>query len=518
MWAFGGGGFRGGGFYGGRSMFGFGYGPPAPRPLGYYSDWYGFHDSWIGYMDWMDHHDYLIWHEWQLMLSTMTIGVVDQRSMLLGMLQQGHGNMSRQEIEALTDRMLQMNRELGAGENGRVEEVTETTTTTTTTTTSNVSMDQRYQTANDFLQLLNTSGGMGCSIEQAQQTAEDIRQGKRDDFVRTHIESKTVQSSSSQPSQQQAIQAPPPQQQVPTPQPIPTPMQLPPRQQQVPTLQPIPTPMQQPVQVSYPPQQQQQQPTSTLAQFQPQQSLQVPPAQQQIQGGSSIYQQSISNQAQLQPQPNTQMPPPQQQIQGGSSIYQQTYAQSPHQSNTSMNNSGLATTSTTTTTTSEITTPGMQGMAVTSPYHPQIKTPMFQQQSFSHHQLGAPQQQSQLTYPGYGTQQPQQITNFNQQAPTQQASPMANLAPQQPAQRQHGQTSPQPIPHQQMMQQQPQMAPQQQISQKQGMPPQPNYHSVMAAQQYGQMAPGQPQGQGSQKSAGKDGGKKRSSVWGKGKQ
>lgn len=180
---------------GGVVSYGYGYGPMVPRPMGYFSGWAGFHSHWAGYMGWMDHCDYTIWHQWQQMLGGGHFCVADQRSMLLGMLQQGHNGMAKGELEALTDRMLDMNKQLGAGDDGRVQEITETTTTTTTsstakTTASDVTVAQRYETANDFLQQLTASGSMGCTLEQAQQKATEIREGQRDELVKMHLANK----------------------------------------------------------------------------------------------------------------------------------------------------------------------------------------------------------------------------------------------------------------------------------------------------------------------------------------
>lgn len=180
---------------GGVVRYGYGYGPMVPRPMGYFSGWAGFHSHWAGYMGWMDHCDYTIWHQWQQMLGGRHFCVADQRSMLLGMLQHGHSGMAKGELEALTERMLDMNKQLGAGDDGRVQDITETTTTTTTSSTataaaSDVTVAQRYETANDFLQELTVSGGIWCTLAQAQQKATEIREGKRDELVKTHLANK----------------------------------------------------------------------------------------------------------------------------------------------------------------------------------------------------------------------------------------------------------------------------------------------------------------------------------------
>jgi hypothetical protein len=100
---------------------------------------------------------------------------------------------------------MKMTKELGAGDDGRVQEVIEeTSTTTTTTTSSSVTQEQRSETANAFLQLLNTSGGMGCTYEQAKQKAKEIREGKRDEFVKNHLEKQALQATTSQ----QILEAP----------------------------------------------------------------------------------------------------------------------------------------------------------------------------------------------------------------------------------------------------------------------------------------------------------------------
>lgn len=103
MWSYGGfsGGYSGGfisgpAFVSSAVMPGFGYGYwGAARPLGFYSGWYGFQSQWAGYMGWMEHTDYCVWHGWQQMLGGMSIGASEQRNLLEGMLQQEHGDMNR---------------------------------------------------------------------------------------------------------------------------------------------------------------------------------------------------------------------------------------------------------------------------------------------------------------------------------------------------------------------------------------------------------------------------------------
>jgi hypothetical protein len=151
----------------------------------------------------MDQGDYMIWHGWQQMLGGSSMGYSEQWSLLEGLLQQDHGDMSRTELKELTDRIMKMNKELGAGDDGRVQEVTETSTTTTTTTTSSVTQQQRYDTANAFLELLNT-GNIGFTLEQAKQKAIDIREGKLDSFVTNHLEKQALKAMNPQP----AIEAP----------------------------------------------------------------------------------------------------------------------------------------------------------------------------------------------------------------------------------------------------------------------------------------------------------------------
>jgi hypothetical protein len=151
----------------------------------------------------MDQGDYMVWHGWQQMLGGSNMGYSEQWSLLEGLLQQNHGDMSRRELKELTDCIMKMNKELGAGDDGRVREVTETSTTTTTTTTSSVTQQHRYDTANDFLRLL-TSSNLGFTVEQAQQKADETRQGKRDDFVTNHLEKQALKATTSQ----QAIEVP----------------------------------------------------------------------------------------------------------------------------------------------------------------------------------------------------------------------------------------------------------------------------------------------------------------------
>jgi biotin carboxyl carrier protein len=199
--------------------------------------------------DWMDQGDYMVWHGWQQMLGGSSMGYSEQFSLLEGLLEQDHGNMSRRELKELTERIMKMNKELGAGDDGRVKEIVEeTSTTTTTTSSSTVTQQQRYDTANAFLQLL-TSSDLGFTLEQAQQKADQMRQGKLDTFVTNHLEKEALKAMTSQ----QAIQAPPqPQIQNQVPQPMAFQQQQPVHQQ---PLQ-LPTPQyQQPV-YAPPPQQQ----------------------------------------------------------------------------------------------------------------------------------------------------------------------------------------------------------------------------------------------------------------------
>lgn len=429
---------------------------PAPyspavvvQPMGFFSGWFGFHDRWAAHMGWLEYEDYSIWHGWQQNLATMRIGATEQRKLLYGMLEQAHGDMSRRELKALTDRMINMNQQLGADEGGHVEEVKESTTTTTTTTTTknDVTVEQRYQTANDFLQLL-TSNNMGYTLQEAQARAEEIRQGKKDDYVKAHIASQAARANAPQPAQFQ-IEAPPQQmQQAPAPTPVrqpqPAPLQTPqvqqgfqmhstassaidnaPQQQTPRTVaQTIssPKPPPQP-QIQVPPQatqavntpQPMQQPMLLPARPQTQQS-QLPPTipQNQLQSWPRSGQQpTVSTQMQTQSQQQ-----PQTLSATGASPYRQNFATTP------MLGSSTTTTSTTTTTTSTNNlTSAMQRMSLGMP-HPvqqqaftqapnqqqQLQSPQPQQQQ---QHLPAPQQQPQLTYPGHGGQQPQQMANFN---------------------------------------------------------------------------------------------------------
>lgn len=439
MWSYGGysGGFVGGlAFVSGAVMPGFGYGYwGAPRPLGFYSGWYGFQSQWAGYMGWMEHTDYCVWHGWQQMLGGMSIGASEQRHLLEGMLQQKHGDMNRREFRELTERILKMNRELGAGDDGRVKEVTETTTTTTTTT-STVTQQQRHDTANDFLQLLASSGGMGFTLKQAKQKAEDIRQGRQDTFVTTHLEGKAAK--------QQAIQAQPVQQ---------APPQQPPPQIQTHKMQ---------QQVYSPPPPQPQQVSAQNQQFVSQQAITSPPPQVQVQSPplmvqrpQSVYspqfQQAQQQQQQLytsqQSQANIQSPAPQiqqsyqsmqstpvqSQTQVGGGYNQQLstnrYVQT-FQSLMADDNSMTTTSTSTTTTTTDTMTSAMQGISLGFPNPYQVQSPAPQQQhaqnpvqqyQFAPQQAQAqlqspqPQQQAQLTYPGYAGQQGQQIAEYNHQ-------------------------------------------------------------------------------------------------------
>jgi hypothetical protein len=428
-------------------------------------------------MDWMEHTDYCVWHDWQQMLGGMNIGVSEQRNLLEGMLRQEHSDMSRRELTELTERILKMNKELGAGDDGRVKEITETTTTTTTTTTtSTVTQQQRYDTANDFLQLLTTSGGMGFTLEQAKQKAEDIRQGRQDTFVTTHLESKAAK--------QQTIQAPPRQMQIQSPPPV----------QQAPPQQPPPqtqTQMQQNVYSPPPPQPQQY--SAQNQQFMSQQSVMSPPPQVQIQSPPPMVQspqpvyspqpQQVQQQQQQQlytsqqPQANIQSPAPQMQqsyqsmqstslqppMQASGGFNQQlstSQYNQPYQSfNT--NDSSMTTTSTsTTTTTTDTITSAMQGISLGQPNTYQVQSPAPQQQyppqylsqalvpqnQYAPQQIQAQvqspqpqqqQQQPQLTYPGYAGQQAPHIVEFNQQqyhqSPVTQAQtplPVANFSQQ----------------------------------------------------------------------------------------
>jgi hypothetical protein len=312
MWSYGG---FSGGFVGGSAFVpgpvmpafgGYGYWGP-PRPMGFYSGWGGFQSHWAGYMGWMEHTDYCVWHGWQQMLGGMSIGVSEQRNLLEGMLRQEHGDMNRRELTELTERILKMNKELGAGDDGRVKEVTETTTTTTTTTTtSTVTQQQRYDTANDFLQLLTLSGGMGFTLEQAKQKAEDIRQGRQDTFVTTHLESKAAKQETIQaPPQQLQIQSPPPVQQAP-------PQQPPPQMQ---------TQVQQNVYTPQPPQVQQY--AAQNQQFASQQTVTSPPPPPppQPQQFSAQNQQFTSQQNIMSPPPQVQVQSPPPMVQSPQPVY-----------------------------------------------------------------------------------------------------------------------------------------------------------------------------------------------------
>lgn len=529
----GGGGFvqhGGGGFahHGGGGFVAHGpvmYGPPIAygfhgghRSLDFYSGWFGFHSSWIECMDWIEHCDYLVWHGWQQMLSSSTISISGQRSLLEGMLQQQHGDMDRRELRELTDRILQMNKDLGAGDDGRVSEVTETTTTTTTTTSTNITQQQRYDTANDFLQLLTSSGGMGFSLEQAQQKADDIRQGRQDTFVQTHLESQAAKSESSQ----QIIQAPPQQMQIQSPQPTPHIMPQPPvpqLQQQPYTPQPqgqslvtqnryssqqammSPPQQVQNMQHAYSPlpwvQPQSQQELFTMQQTQ--QALQSPAPQ--------VHQLTASHEAQT-----MQSTPLQPQMQGGGSIIQQWGNNRSQPSvpalNTNQNDTATTSTSTTTTTTTDTMTSAMQGMHLGTPDQPQLQspapqyqyappqvqyqvqspTPQYRQDSQQAHaqiQNSQPQQQPQLTYPGFDGQPPQQVATFNQWRPSNATQVQTPAAPSNASGQAH---SPYPMPHfnmqqprqqlQQASQQPYQQAPQQMAQQIAPMQSQQQYAST----------------------------------------
>lgn len=454
MWSYGG--FSGGyvsqaayvpdpAMYGPAYGYGYGYGyAVAPRPMGFYSGWYGFHPHWAGYMGWMQHTDYCVWHGWQQMIGGMTIGAEEQRNLLEGMLRQEHGDMNRRELNELTERILKMNKELGAGDDGRVKEVKETTTTTTITTTSNVTQQQRYDTANDFLQLLTSSGGMGFTLEQAKQKADDIRHGRQDTFVTTHLESQAAKASAAQ----QAIQAPPQQMQVHSPQAV---QQV----QQVPQQQPLPQTQQQYIYSPLP------QTQATLAQNQqfmsqqiamsPQQPMQVQSPPSMASSTQQVYA-SQAQPAQAQQQVYTaqqsSFSPQQQstqltalQSQGGSGMNQQLtttqFSQQYQQLNA--NNGNMATTSTsTTTTTTDTITSSMHGMSLGSPNQFQVPCLMPQQpyasqnmqtqprvqssvpqnqhgQQYAQAQIQSPQvqQQPQIGYRGFGGQPPQQTANLN---------------------------------------------------------------------------------------------------------
>jgi hypothetical protein len=452
MWgysSFGGYGGFGGGFVGG-------YGPPlhtggfrggyivGARPIGFYSGWFGFHEQWAGHMGWMEHSDYCVWHGWQKMLGGMTMGMGEQRNLLEGMLRQEHGDMNRRELRQLTDRMLEMNKELGAGDDGRVSEVTETTTTTTTTTTSTVSQQQRYDTANDFLQLLTSSGGMGFTLEQAQQKASDIREGRQDTFVTTHLESKAAKAS------QQTIQAPPQQMQIQPPPPAQIQIQSPPPPPPQP--QPAPVQNQQFTQQQYvvpPPQQMQVQSPRAVPQhvqpvYSPPPQVLIQQAQNQLYTTQQTpqYGQATTPQAQHPQFPSQQQmvqsQPVQYQTQSGGSMMQQQNSVQPGQTyqqfNTGPNNMATTSTSTTTTTTESIVS-SMQGMSLGTPNQYQVQSPAPRNQYVPHQaqpqiqsppgqhqyaqQYSQPQPQLQVTYPGFGGQPTQQAANFNQQQPVQ---------------------------------------------------------------------------------------------------
>ena len=449
--------------------FGYGYGYwGPPRPLGFYSGWFGFQNHWAGYMGWMEYSDYCVWHGWQQMLGGVSIGAGEQRNLLEGMLQREHGDMSRRELNELTERILKMNKELGAGDDGRVKEVTETTTTTITTTTSTVTQQQRYDTANDFLQLLNSSGGMGFSYEQAKQKAEDIRQGRQDTFVITHLESKaTKQQAIQAPPQQMQIQSPPPvqqaqpqqppnqiQQHVYSPQPVPQTQSFSAQNQQFALQQTVQSPYQQ-MQVRSPPSM----PPNPPPMYSPASQ------QQPVQGQQQLYtsqqsQASIQSPAQQIQQPLHSMQRTQLQsvYKGGAGYNQQSsttqYAQ-PYQT-LNANNNNLTTNSTsTTTTTTDTVTSAMQGMSLGSPnqyqvqstapqqqYAPQSlgQTPVPQEQlapQYSEAQIQSTQlqqqSQPQVTYPGYvGQQVPQMVPGTNTQQPLQQIQyAQAAMTPQQ---------------------------------------------------------------------------------------
>jgi hypothetical protein len=442
MWSYGG--FSGGfvassAYVAGPPMpaFGYGYGYwGPPKPLGFYSGWFGFHDHWAGYMGWMEHQDYCVWHGWQQMLGGMSIGVGEQRNLLEGMLQQEHGDMSRRELRELTERILKLNKELGAGDDGRVKEITETTTTTTTTTTSTVTQQQRYDTANDFLQLLTSSGGVDFTLEQAKQKADDIRQGRQDTFVTTHLESKTAKQQAIQAPPQQQIQPPPPVQQAPPQQPpVQTPQNvysLPPPQtqqfagqnQQFTSQQTTMSPQQQ-VQVQSP------LPVAQNQQFVSQQSIMSPYQQPQVQlpppvaqnpqpiysplpqpQSAQVQQQqytSQQSQANLQtPAPQTHQffqstqPTPFQPLnQGGSGYNQQLstihYSQ-PYQSLSPNANDMVTTSTSTTTTTTDILTSAMHGMSLGQPNQSQAQSSTPQQQYASQLMAQNPMTQHQYNH------------------------------------------------------------------------------------------------------------------------
>lgn len=55
----------------------------------------------------------------------------EQRSLLEGLPQQDHGDMGRNELKELISRIMKMTKELGAGDDGLIQEVIEEASTTT---------------------------------------------------------------------------------------------------------------------------------------------------------------------------------------------------------------------------------------------------------------------------------------------------------------------------------------------------------------------------------------------------
>ena len=156
-----------------------------------YYGWHGFHAGWAPYMGWMGMANYGIWYDWQMVIGGMpTIGVVEQRALLISMLKKEHKTTSKSELEKLADKVLESNKQIGANESGQVKEITNiiTNDTTTTTTTSTVTDGERYETANRFLAMLASGNNNGMDLAQASKMAEEIRSGKMDGFVKSSLE------------------------------------------------------------------------------------------------------------------------------------------------------------------------------------------------------------------------------------------------------------------------------------------------------------------------------------------
>lgn len=176
----------------------------------YYAGWYGFRQSWAQHFHWMDYGVYDSRYQWQMTLRAMSHAVEasQQRSMLTGILRRSRAGMTKAKIEALAERILHSNRLIGAGNDGRVSEIIETTTTTTTI----VTQEQRFEAANEFINTLQRDSGLHLTVEQAKQVSDSLRNGKKDDLVRTYLEQKQARTNMPQTnqmtSQQLQLEAP----------------------------------------------------------------------------------------------------------------------------------------------------------------------------------------------------------------------------------------------------------------------------------------------------------------------